>query len=130
MAIQTFEDLNSWQACKDLCKKAYIYTAQFPVDEKFGLTSQIRRAAISSAANIAEGFGRFSSKDQEHFYVQALGSPTELKSHFLIAKDIGLIDDVNEVLDAQEKAERLLRGLLRSHRGIQRSKIENQESKI
>lgn len=128
MAIQTFEDLNSWQACRDLAKLVYISTEEFPTNEKYGLTSQIRRAAISSAANIAEGFGRTTSKDQEHFYVQALGSLTELRSHFLIAKDIGLISNTSKVLAAQEKAEKLLRGLLRSHRSIQKSKIENLKS--
>ncbi len=126
MAIKTFEDLHSWQACKELCKVAYLTTADFPTEEKFGLTSQIRRSAVSSAANIAEGFGRYSSKDQEHFYVQALGSLTELKSHFLIAKDIGLVCDIQNVIDAQEKAEKLLRGLLRSHRSTQQSNIKNQ----
>lgn len=116
--IKEFTDLKVWQVCKELTVSVYKLTSVFPKDEQYSLVSQIRRASISAAANIAEGFGRSTPKDQEHFYIMALGSLTELKSHMLIAEGVGLINQaqLEGIITQQTQAAQLLQGLLRSHR--------------
>lgn len=125
--IKEFTDLHAWQACKELTIAIYRATDPFPKSEQFGLVSQLRRASASSAANIAEGFGRRSQKDIEHFYVMALGSLVEVKSHILIAHELSFmgVQDKDECLGLQTKSAKLLQGLLRAHRA---SSIQNQES--
>ena len=87
-----FEKLRVWQNAKDLVIKIYKLTKNFPDDEKFGLTTQIRRAAISVSANIAEGSGRKSSKDQAHFYQISYSSLLELLNHLYISVELGFIE--------------------------------------
>jgi four helix bundle protein len=93
MVIKSFEDLEVWQLSRKLVVNIYDLTKDFPDSEKFGLTSQTRSAAVSIAANIAEGFGRYHLKDNIKFLYNARGSLLEVKSHLLIAKEIGLIKD-------------------------------------
>ncbi len=93
MEIKSFEDLEVWQKGKGLVIKIYQITKDFPKDEIFGITTQIKRAALSISANIAEGFGRFHYLDKAKFYLNARGSLLELKSHLLIACDLRFIDD-------------------------------------
>ena len=83
--IYSFEKLRVWQNAKDLVVEVYKITRNFPDEGKFGLTSQVRRAALSVTANIAEGSGRTSSKDQAHFYQMAYSSLLELLNHFYIS---------------------------------------------
>jgi four helix bundle protein len=90
--IRSFEDLEVWQAGKRLALLAYQLTAGFPSCEIYGLTSQIRRAAVSVPANVAEGFGRFHYGDKIRFFLHARGSLNEMKSHFLIAQELGYLD--------------------------------------
>lgn len=92
MSIKSFEDLEVWQLSKELVTKIYQITKDFPKDELFGITSQIKRATLSIPANIAEGFGRFHYLDKTKFYLNARGSLFELKSHLLIASDLEFID--------------------------------------
>ena len=92
MSIKSFEDLDVWQLSKELVTKIYLITKDFPKDEVFGITSQIKRAALSVPANIAEGFGRYHYLDKAKFYLNARGSLHELKSHLLIAVDLKFID--------------------------------------
>jgi len=92
MSIKSFEDLEVWQLSKELVTKIYRITKDLPQDEIFGITSQIKRAALSIPANIAEGFGRFHYLDKAKFYLNARGSLLELKSHLLIAFDLKFID--------------------------------------
>ncbi len=101
MEIKSFEDLEVWQRAKDLAIKIYMITKDFPKDEVFGITSQIKRAALSIPANIAEGFGRFHYLDKAKFYLNARGSIMELKSHLLIAEDLRFIDETTaqELID-------------------------------
>ncbi len=89
-----------------------------PADEKYALVSQIKRAATSIPANIAEGFGRSSSKDREHFYTIARGSVYELDTHIQIAKDLGFINDkeFTEILQQIEDVIKLLSAFIRAHR--------------
>ncbi len=83
-----FEKLSVWEDARDLTVLIYKVTSTFPKDEKFGLTNQIRRSAISIASNIAEGSGRKSVKDQAHFYHLAYSSNLELLNQLIISKDL------------------------------------------
>ena len=87
--IQTFKDLRVWQLGHSLVLDIYLSTKQFPKDEQFGLTNQIRRAIVSFTSNLAEGFSRSSYKEKAQFYSIALGSLTEVQNQILIAKDVG-----------------------------------------
>ena len=89
----SFEKLEVWKLAKDLCVYIYQLTKKLPDDERFGLTSQMRRAAISIASNIAEGSSRVSSKDQSHFYTIAFSSTMELLNQLIISKDLKLISE-------------------------------------
>jgi four helix bundle protein len=91
--IKSFEDLDVWQKGKVLTLKIYEIASHFPKDEVFGISSQVKRAALSVPANIAEGFGRFHYLDKAKFYLNARGSLYELKSHLLVAKELGFIKD-------------------------------------
>ena len=87
--VNSFEDLEVWQVGKDIVMRVYHLTKDFPKQESFGLTSQMREAALSVPANIAEGFGRYHYLDKAKFYLNARGSLYELKSHLLIAQELG-----------------------------------------
>ncbi len=114
--IKTFKDLDAWQACRQLYVATYEATKVFPKDEIFGLTSQMRRAANSSASNIAEGFGRETFADKLHFYVISRGSITELQNHIQLAVDVRLLSsEVAEVLDTKaDLAHKLVIGLIKA----------------
>lgn len=87
-----FTDLRVWQEGHKLVIQIYQLTKKFPDSEKYGLTSQSQRAAVSITSNIAEGFGRKHKAEKLQFYFFALGSLTELKNLILIMKDIELIN--------------------------------------
>ena len=89
---------------------------EFPTDERFGLTNQIRRAAVSISSNIAEGFGRGTAKDKVQFYLIAVGSLCEVESQLLIAEDLGYIKKNNKVMETIISVDKLLKGLIRSAR--------------
>ena len=91
--IRTFQDLKVWQKAHALAVLVYTITNRFPSDEKFGLTTQLRRASVSVASNIVEGFRRKSLKDSLHFYKIADGSLEELKYQLLLSHDIKLLSD-------------------------------------
>src|SRR5690606_2144810 len=93
MAVNTYQDLTVWQRSIDLIEAIYTLTRAFPNEERFGLTSQMRRAAVSIAANIAEGYGRSSRKDYAHFVGIAFGSSRELDTLLIVATRIGLTTD-------------------------------------
>lgn len=83
---------------KGLVMKVYGMTASFPKEEVFGITSQVKRAALSIPANIAEGFGRYHFMDKAKFYLNARGSLNELKSHVLISSALGFAS--NDVIES------------------------------
>lgn len=110
--IQKFEDLLVWQKSHELALKIYRITKDFPSEEKFGLVFQMRRAAVSVAANIVEGFRKRGKKDKINFYNIVQGSLDELRYYVILAKDLGYLDlelqkDINE-------AGRMLSGLVSS----------------
>lgn len=87
-----FQKLNVWQNARALSGEIYAVTKTFPRDEQFGLTSQLRRAAVSISTNIAEGSGRNSDPDFAHFLEIAYGSTMEVASLLYVATDASLID--------------------------------------
>jgi four helix bundle protein len=90
--IFRFQKLEVWQDARRLNLDIYRLAQRFPATEQFGLTSQVRRASVSIAANIAEGSGRNSDKDFAHFLELSYGSAMELASHFVLAGDLGYIE--------------------------------------
>lgn len=88
-----FEKLTVWQSARQLSSDIYSATQRFPQEELFGLTSQLRRAAVSSAANIAEGSGRNSDADFAHFLEVAYGSAMELAALPHVAADTGRLEE-------------------------------------
>ena len=92
MEFTPFTKLKIWQTAHRLSLRIYGITRAFPSDEKFGLTSQLRRASVSVSANIAEGTGRGSSKELSYFLHVAHGSIKEMVSHCLLARDLSFID--------------------------------------
>ncbi|MDE2038188.1 MAG: four helix bundle protein [Patescibacteria group bacterium] len=115
-AVKTFFDLDAWQKGREVALIVYEKTKLFPQEERFGLTSQMRRASVSVVANIAEGFGRVSIKEKINFYNQAHGSLTELQSHACIAADLGYLskEDRAMLVIGMHDSESLLHGLIRS----------------
>ena len=114
--IDTFDKLDVWQAARILTKQIYEITRDFPKDEQFGLTNQMRRAASSICANIAEGFSRQTIPDKLHFYGMAQGSLTEVQSFIIIANDVQYLNDESKLsLYAQSiKTHKLLTGFIKS----------------
>ena len=96
MKTYSFENLGAWKASRNLVKEVYEVTALFPPDEKFGLVSQMRRAAVSIPSNIAEGTGRGSLQDKKHFYRIAYSSLLELLNQVIIAKDLNFVSEHSE----------------------------------
>ena len=90
--ITSFESLTVWQETQDFAVNIYKITKLFPKDELFAMTSQLRRAASSISANIAEGFGRTSTNDKLHFYTMAYGSLLEVKNFLYLSEKLGYID--------------------------------------
>ncbi len=88
-----YEKLEVWQDARQLVKEVYKTTKQFPVEEKFGLTNQVNRAAVSIASNLAEGSGRTSLKDQAHFSQLAYGSLMEVACQVTMANDLGFVPE-------------------------------------
>ncbi len=82
-----------WQEAQNLAVAVYKETKRFPKEELFGITSQLRRAASSVSANIAEGFGRSSKNDKLHFYTIAYGSLLETKNFLYLSAKLGYIDE-------------------------------------
>lgn len=111
-----FEKLDVWQRATELATQIYLITKTFPNEERFGLTSQVRRSGISISANIAEGSGRVSDKDFARFLEIAYGSLMETISHLIIAHKLKLIsnEQLNELKTQSSRLGRMLSGLRRS----------------
>jgi four helix bundle protein len=113
---QPFRDLTVWQRAVELATCIYQVTAQFPRSEIYGLTSQLRRAAVSVASNIAEGAGRGSKKEFKQFLQMARGSNCELQTQLIIASNLEFASQ-NQVARAEalsHEVAKMLNGLLRS----------------
>lgn len=116
--IESFTDLHTWQEGHKLVISVYKETKKFPKDELFALTNQIRRAVVSVTSNIAEGFGRPTTKDRNHFFAMASGSLCEVKNQLLVARDVGYIKEsvFYALYDQADTTHRLLNGLIKSNK--------------
>ena len=118
----TYEDLQAWQKAMDFVADVYRVTMQFPKDELYGITSQLRRAAVSVPSNIAEGQGRQTTGEFRQFLGQARGSLLETETQILLSERLGFLDHKSaEVLLTQaSEVGRVLNGLLASLKGSHR----------
>ena len=107
-------DLMAWQQAMQLVKRVYEVTRIFPADEKFGLISQMRRAAVSVPSNIAEGAARQTGREFAQFLVIARGSLSELDTQLLLARDLGFTPAQPELESLIDRVFGLLGGLLNS----------------
>jgi four helix bundle protein len=114
----TYSDLEVWQAAMDLAIHIYRVTKTFPKEETYGLTSQLRRAAVSVPSNIAEGKGRSSDKDCVHFLSNSRGSLFEIETQAAIARRLGYLSaEQGEIISGQTlRVGQLLNGLMRALR--------------
>jgi four helix bundle protein len=118
MALQSYRDLRVWQEGMALAETCYELTRRFPKAELFGLTSQIRRAASSIPANIAEGYGRAGRKEYVQFLYVAQGSLKELETHLLLAARVQCCShtEVDPLLQHTEALGKMLSALIRKLR--------------
>jgi four helix bundle protein len=118
MTIGSFRDIVAWQRAIDLADAVYAATKTWPADERFGLTMQVRRAAISVMANIAEGHGRSGPREFHHHCSIADGSLSEVEAHLLFAHRLQFVDDaiLDRLTQQIEDTRRPLRGLIRNLR--------------
>ena len=111
--IKRFEDLLVWQKSHALTLRIYKLTKDFPCEERYGLVSQMRRAAVSISANIVEGFRKRSQRDKINYYNIAQGSSDELKYFLILAHDLRYINDLKEEISAQiDEIGKMLHGLI------------------
>jgi four helix bundle protein len=114
--MQDFRRLEVWQIAHELTLGVYRVTKAFPTDERFGLTSQLRRACSSIESNLAEGCGRGSDSDFSRFVQMAMGSASEVECHLLLSKDLGYLDDPSHrgLEERVQQVKRMLASLLKT----------------
>jgi len=112
--VQHFQQLETWREAHKLVLMVYQITKGFPGDERYGLVSQMRRAAVSVPANVAEGFKRLGIRDKIHFYNISEGSLEELKYYFILSKDLGYVPSNANLMAQSQTVGRLLHGLIAS----------------
>ena len=109
-------DLLAWQQSIALVKVIYRLTENFPQSELYALSSQMRRAAVSVPANIAEGMGRYSTKELLQFLTIARGSLSELDTYLVLAKELGYVNSTEQADNQLDRVFGLVGGLINSHR--------------
>ena len=114
--LKNYKDLNVWQKSYELCLKIYRITAKFPNEERYGLTSQIRRSAVSIPSNIAEGYGRKTTVDYIRMLYIYYSSVCELETQVLLAGDLDFIEKGELSTANKDKAEieRMLKAMIKS----------------
>ena len=120
VSVKTHKDLDVWKKSMDFITLLYKVTTNFPKDEIYGLTNQMRRAAVSIPSNIAEGAARKSNKEYIQFLYIALGSAAEIETQLLTSKNVNYIDDKSFDLLIKERDEiaRMLFGLIRYRKSL------------
>jgi four helix bundle protein len=115
MRIGSFKDLKVWQKAYALALASYRWTGYFPEVERFGLTSQIRRSAVSVPSNIAEGYARAHTGDYLRFLRMAYGSLAELETQLMLARDLGYgdMDICIRMIEDCKEVERMLSKLIK-----------------
>src|SRR5947209_4599857 len=113
---QSYRDLIAWQKAMILARRVYKVTETLPRREAFGMTDQMRRASVSVASNIAEGYGRLTDLQFRHFLGNARGSLFELQTQMELAIDLGYVEKEmgRELFEQGSEVARILNGLLRS----------------
>jgi len=116
MSVQNYRELLAWQKAMDLAELCYEKTRTFPSEEKFGLISQIRRASVSVPANIAEGQGRFHTREFLNHLSMARGSLLEVETLLELSCRVGYLpkEDLARMFDVSSEVGRILSGLRRS----------------
>jgi len=114
--IKDFYELNAWKKAHEFVLEIYKITKKFPKEELYGITSQLRRAASSIGANIAEGFSRYHYNDKIKFYHNARGSLSETQNFLFLAKDLSFLieKEFKYLFGFSEEVNKLINGLIRS----------------
>lgn len=114
--VKSFQEIKAWQRAHRLVLEIYRITKKFPKEEIYCLTNQIRRAAVSIASNIVEGFKRKSFKDSDHFYNMSEGSLEETKYQLILSKDLGYIsvEEFTKLFELAEEVGKTLNGWKKS----------------
>jgi len=123
----SYRELKVWQKSIDLAEQVYRLTERFPSAEMYGLAKQMRRASVSIASNIAEGWGRRSRREYSQFVAIARGSNDELQTQLVIAERLGFAEPANihQVLNLSDEIGRMLNGL---YTFLQRPKGSSKEA--
>jgi four helix bundle protein len=118
--IRSFTDLNAWKEGHKLVLEIYQITNDFPKDELFSLTNQLKRAGVSVTSNLAEGFSRQSYKEKVQFYAIALGSVTEIQNQLLIARDVEYLNDdqFKKIANQSVVVHKLINGLIKGSKSF------------
>lgn len=118
--IRSFTDLDAWKEGHKLALEVYRITKEFLKEQQFGLTSQLRRAAVSFTSNIAESFSRTSWREKVQFYATALGSLTEIQNQLLPARDIGYVSKTDFDMIAKQTiiVNKLTSGLIKKSKSM------------
>ena len=111
--MRSHKDLEAWKKSIELVTNIYEITKVFPKEEIYGLTSQIRRCAVSVPSNIAEGAARHSSKEYLQFLYISLGSISELETQLIISQNLGFINNSSEIIEKSLKVKQVLYGLIK-----------------
>ena len=116
MGVRHYRDLIAWQKAMDLVVRVYEATKEFPPEEQFGLTTQLRRAAVSVASNIADGQGRHATRDFLRFLSIAYGSLQEVETQLIIARRLEYLEESLQggLFDLTNEVARLINGLMNS----------------
>ena len=116
----SYRDLVAWSKARGLVTEIYRATREFPKDELYGLTNQLRRAAVSVPSNIAEGQARYSKHEFHHFLNNARGSLAEVETQLMIANDLGYLasEEANFMLGKASELGRILNGLIASTKKV------------
>lgn len=115
MKSRKFQDVEVWRKAHAWVLQIYSFSKQFPFDERFGLTSQLRRAAVSVPANFAEGFKKLGLADKVRFYNIAQGSLEECRYYLILARDLGYGDSAR-LIDSLDEISCMLEGYVRAIR--------------
>lgn len=118
MAFLDYTNLDVFKECRILVKSIYVISKEFPTEETYGLTNQIRRASVSILSNLAEGVGRNHVKDSLQFFYISRGSLFEVEAQLLIAYDLGYISEnqLNEILLQNVNCKKLMNGFINYHK--------------
>ncbi len=118
-SVDNFKDLRIWQESIALAKEVYLLVERFPDKERYGLRSQLTRAVVSVASNIAEGSRRKSTKDLLHFLGIALGSVSEVETQLIIAREVGLLQQ-DEIDQSLQMIDSISRGIVKLRQNLEK----------